>query len=102
MVLDAAEIENSMQSVFAGKIVVVSSGVVPPSCLAAFSAVGAVAVISCSSQEQENPNTGHSRSFSAFWARFYSELQGGTDVAMALKRAEESEPALDGAFKINI
>jgi predicted acylesterase/phospholipase RssA len=96
VILDANAIENKMRSALAGKIVVCSE-VVPPSCLAAFSAVGALAVIS---PEDETTATGDLRSLSAFWARFYSELQSGTDVAIALRRAEEIEPLLTGAFKI--
>lgn len=96
VLLDANAIEDKMQSVLAGKIVVCSE-VVPSSCLTAFSAAGTLAVIF---PEEAHTATGNCRSLSAFWARFYSELQSGTDLARALKRAEESEPVLEGAFKI--
>jgi hypothetical protein len=98
-VLDAIAI-GKLQSVLSGKIIVCSADGVPSSCLAAFSASGAVAVISSSQEDTTLANIGDSRSLSAFWARFYSELQSCTDVAMALRKAEESEPVLDGAYRI--
>lgn len=95
VVLDADAIENKMQSVLAGKIVVCAE-TVPSSCLAAFSAAGALAVIS---PEESNTAAGDLKSTSAFWARFYSELQNGTDLAMAVRRAEEIEPVFSGCFQ---
>ena len=104
VVLDSIGIEK-MHSALAGKIIVCSESV-PSSCLAAFSEAGVLAVI-C--PEEENANSqmlitdaaGTASSLNAFWNRFYSELQRGSDLIMALRRAEESEPALDGAFKIH-
>lgn len=97
--LDASRIE-SMESVFAGKVVM-AADCVPPQCLAAFKAAGVLAVVEPAQPLEECAGC-TAASLGAFWAGVYTDLREGRDLAAAVRSAEEANPALDGAFRVHM
>ena len=90
---------NKVRSSLEGKIVLCSEPLLD-TFLKAFIEAGVFGVVA-PEKSLSNCARADSAALGAFWSGIISGLQGGSDVASALKRAEESNPALSGVFKLH-
>ena len=81
-----------------GKIVLCSEPL-PDTFLNAFTNAGVIGVVA-PEKALSNCVGASSAALGALWSGIISDLQEGSDLASALKRAEESRPSLSGVFKI--